>query len=252
MTPEGLFLVLASPFVGSFLGTVAVRYETGHSWAAGRSECDSCRSPLGAFELVPIASWIGLKGRCGHCDEAISIRYPAVELAALVIGLTSILLLPGTNGILGAVLGWTLLLVALVDIKTFRIPDLCSLSLLAAGLANAGAQGGWTDIVERALAALIGGAVLIVVSISYRKLRGTSGLGGGDVKLVAAAGAWVGLTGLPFVILTATFAALAWVILCSVRQGQAVSFQAKLPFGPFLAIGFWAMWLAQMITLSSI
>lgn len=138
-------------------------------------------------------------------------------------------------------LGLLLVGLSAYDVWSYRLPNGLTLALAAAGLLTA-ASYGQGQFLQSALAGLAGYAALFLVATAYRWLRGHDGLGLGDAKLFGAAGTWIGLEGLPSVLLFASAAALVGVVL-----GQAVGFKAtsltRIPFGPFLAFGTWLVWL---------
>lgn len=152
----------------------------------------------------------------------------------------------GLSLLVSAALAAALIALSAIDAKTFRLPDLLTLPLLAAGLALAALDGsavlGW-----HAASAMLGAALLWAVNALYRRLRGTDGLGFGDVKLFAGAGAWVGAEGLASVLLVACGAALALVIVWRMRDPNLAGSTA-FPFGPFLAFGLWIVWLYGPLT----
>lgn len=140
-----------------------------------------------------------------------------------------------------ALLGLALAALSAIDIDCLRLPDVLTLALVAAGLTfNFLLR--WDDPWLRVLAALAGYGVLWSVAHIYERTRGQAGLGLGDAKLFAAAGAWTGFEGLASVLLLASLTALVWAGFCAVR-GQAVSRRTRVPFGPFLAFGLWWVWL---------
>ena len=140
-----------------------------------------------------------------------------------------------------ALLGLALAALSAIDVDCFRLPDALTLPLIATGLGLTAILG-WDDPWLRLLAVLAGYGVLWAVAAVYERLRNRAGLGLGDAKLFAAAGAWVGFEGLASVLLYGSLAALVWVGFCAIR-GQAVSRFTRLPFGPFLAFGLWWVWL---------
>ena len=134
-----------------------------------------------------------------------------------------------------------LVVLSAIDWLTLRLPDLITLPLLALGLALAAARSPG-DLVWHAGSALAGAACLYAAANLHRHWRGRDGLGLGDVKLFAAAGVWVGANGLPSVLLIACLAALA-AVLCWQARGRTVGPQTAIPFGPFIALGLWVVWL---------
>ena len=136
----------------------------------------------------------------------------------------------------GVVAVW-LAAIAVTDLKSLRIPDYLSLPLVIAGLCLA-----WFDghmvAADHLIGAGVGFLTMAVFGQAYFRLRGHEGLGLGDAKLFAAAGAWLGWQGLPLVLLVASVGGLAWAVVT--RQ------KGELAFGPWLALGFWVVWLAQL------
>ena len=173
--------------------------------------------------------------------------YPGIELAALAVALLSVSIDRGAAAWLDCVLGWWLLALGWIDLRTWLLPDALTLPLVVAGLAAAMAfePEGLTD---RALGVVAGYLGLRAVALLYSALRGREGLGHGDAKLLAAAGAWVGVRALPQVVLLAALAGLC-AAACMRLAGIRLGAQSALPFGPFLALATWLVWLAPALTL---
>lgn len=138
-------------------------------------------------------------------------------------------------------LGWTLLALAASDLRRRILPDFLTLPLIVAGIAAA-ALIDLAAVPAHATGAAIGFAVVVGARATYRALRGQEGIGLGDAKLLAAAGAWVSWDGLPSVVLIAAFAALASV-LPRVMSMRAVPWRAPVPFGAYLCLGTWIVWI---------
>jgi leader peptidase (prepilin peptidase) / N-methyltransferase len=149
----------------------------------------------------------------------------------------------GNSAVVAASLGFALALVLLsaIDLRTFRLPDALTLPLCLAGIVLAGALG-WDSYAWRVASALIGFGSTYLVACAYERLRGLSGLGLGDAKLLAASGAWLGAQALPAVVLYACGAALLAIGVAYLRN-HPLDRTTKLPFGPFLAGGTWLVWL---------
>lgn len=145
-----------------------------------------------------------------------------------------------------AVLGTALAILSAIDFETRRLPDSLTLPLMAMGLAAALAldrEGpDWAVLGWRILSAGSGYLMLWGVAKAYLALKGRPGLGLGDAKLMAAGGAWLGIEGLPTVLLVASVAALL-LVAGAVLRGQKITAKTSLPFGPFLALGIWLVWL---------
>jgi leader peptidase (prepilin peptidase)/N-methyltransferase len=234
-------LVLISPIIGSFLGLVIKRLPEGAPIAWGRSRCEVCGTALRARDLIPWFSWLAARGRCRHCAEPLGSFYPGIELAAFAVAVAALLLGRGEVAWLDCILGWWLLTLGWIDLRSWLLPDILTLPLILAGLAVAAAL--YPDqLADRALGAALGYLTLAAVAASYRAIRGREGLGGGDAKLLAASGAWLGAAALPPVILCAALTALA-AAACLRLTGIRLGFQSALPFGPFLALATWVLWL---------
>jgi leader peptidase (prepilin peptidase)/N-methyltransferase len=227
--------------IGSFLAAILIRWPEGRSVVRGRSKCDSCGRTLGARDLVPILSWFLVRGRCRHCGAAIDRRHLAIEAGAALIGLTAILAHPVPAAIFTAIFGWWLFLLAALDIEHHWLPDRLTLPLIAAGLPVAWVGVG-PPLEERAIGAAAGYAALTLVAWGYKRLRGREGLGGGDPKMFAAVGAWLGWTQLPFVMLGAGLIGLTVVAASRVR-GEEVRATDRLPLGTLMALAAWPLWL---------
>ena len=229
--------------VGSFLNVVIARVPEGRSVVSPGSACPRCKAEIQWFDNVPLVSYALLRARCRHCGEPISIRYPLVEL---VTGL--LFVLAGWQAGLGVdllpalVLLATLVAITAIDLDRQLIPDVLSLPGIAAGLLLSTLTGkpGWLDSL---IGALVGGAIFFVIIVASR-----GGMGGGDMKLGAMLGAFLGwklvLVGIMLSVLAG--GVLAIVLLALRRRGR----KDAVPFGPFLALGgavslFWGQALLE-------
>jgi leader peptidase (prepilin peptidase)/N-methyltransferase len=226
---------------GSFLATASLRWPAERSVVRGRSACDSCAAPLGALELVPLLSFAVQRGRCRRCGARIDPRHPAIELAAALLGAVAMAAHAGPLGLVSALLGWWLLLIAVIDLEHQWLPDALTLPLIPLGLA-AGWAGLGPPLPERLAGAAIGWAALWLIALLYRRLRGRDGMGGGDPLLLGAIGAWVGAWQLPAILLGAGLLGLAAVLAMRLR-GQAVNAATRLPLGTLMALAAWPVWL---------
>lgn len=240
--PAWLWPVLLAPFIGSFLGVLITRLPRGRDVVWARSACETCHRPLSALDLVPVLSFLVLRGRCRTCGGRISRFHLAVELAAVLVAVWAATTTPDPAWIWAdCALGWTLLALCWIDIWHFLLPDVLTLPLVLAGL-------GATVVLDpsattnAAAGAAIGYLALTSVEIAYRALRHRDGLGRGDAKLMAAAGAWVGWQSLPQVIVGAALAGIAaGVVLHIVRKKRTGTRlgDTVIPFGPCIAIAVW-------------
>jgi leader peptidase (prepilin peptidase)/N-methyltransferase len=234
-------ILLASPFVGSFLGLLAQRIPQGRNVVLGTSQCDSCGHRLGVLDLIPFASWLWLRGHCRYCQARIGLFAPLMEIAALGVALWAATVT--SDGVLAAscLLGWWLLVLAAVDWRSFLLPDVLTLPLAVAGIAISYAIDP-SDLADHLIGAFAGFLVLALLAYAYARLRGREGLGLGDAKLLGALGAWLSWRGLPSALLFAAVAGLLFVLLRSAIR-RPLSATDPIPFGVFLALGGWLVWL---------
>ena len=241
MTLTQILVLAAAPFVGSFLGVLVTRLPAGEPVVHGRSRCATCRETLGMRDMIPIVSWLALKGRCRHCGACIPADLLLIEITALAVALWAVTSVPDTVVLSSCVLGWGLLALGWIDARTFTLPHVLTLPLAALGLGVSA----WfsQDVPWQSLAgAGAGFAAFWLIAELFRRWRGRDGLGMGDAFLLAVGGAWTGLAGLPTIILYGAAGGLAWVGI-QYMTGRTGVLHDRLPFGPFLAAGIWLVWL---------
>jgi len=240
---QGSAAFLVGACIGSFLNVVIHRLPRGESIVTPRSRCPGCGRMIRAWENVPIASFIFLRGKCAGCGGAISCRYLAVETLTAA-GYAAICMLDGPGiPLLRDLLFFSLLVpIAFIDIDHRIIPDELSLGGLAAGLFLAFFPGGdWKGSIA---GALLGGGILYATAFLYEKIRGAEGMGGGDIKLLAMIGAFVGWRG---TLTTIFFGALIGAIggMLAMRRGGE-GLKTAIPFGPYLcAAGLFARFFTE-------
>ncbi len=231
--------VLGTVF-GSFIATLAIRWPQGRSIAVGRSACDGCGRTLQGSELVPLVSYIALRGRCRSCGICIAPGHPVTELLGATIGMVAGLVAPGVDGVAGAICGWLLLASGTIDLAAFWLPDRLTAALAIAALVG-GAAGIAPDVTDRMIGGAGGFAALSLVATLYRRIRGRTGLGGGDPKLFGAIGLWLGWRALPSVLLIASIAGLAIVAVMALA-GRRPAAGDRLPLGTLLAAAAFLCW----------
>lgn len=233
-------VILLAPLIGSFISVVSARYPDWRSIALGRSRCPGCGHTLSPRDLVPIVSWLAQRGRCRHCAGRIGVRYLWIELAALALAVWAAALISGPLVLITCALGWTLLALAAIDARQFVLPDIITFPLAAAGLAMT-----WfhrpEDFTDHVLGMAAGYLAFLLIAIAYRRLRKRPGLGLGDAKLFAAAGAWLSWWSLPSVALIAGVSGLGAALLSAALMRTPLDPTRRLPFGPYLAFGFWVV-----------
>jgi len=234
--------------IGSFLNVVIFRVPRGESIVTPGSHCPTCGHALRAWELLPVVSFLIQKAQCRNCQARISWRYPVVELlTGLLFFLTAMINL--STGIhparllLNLVFVAVLIALAFIDLDTFRLPDVLTLPLLGVGLVGAflipGNPNGW----ESVLSALGAGGLFWGIARVYPQ-----GMGLGDVKLVAALGAFLGFPSIFLAVFMGSFmgAFIGIILLFAGRK----RFRQQIPFGPYLASGaiFALLWGNRIFT----
>ena len=234
--------VAAAPIVGSFASVLVVRLPEGRGIILGRSRCPQCGGVLAPQDLIPLVSWIVGRGRCRSCGAPISLLYPGLEIGCVLVAVWAATVVSlGIPLWASCGLGWVLLTLAVIDARTFLLPDALTLPLIAAGLGVAALLDPGS-LADHVIGAGAGFLTLWTVAAAYQWLRGREGLGIGDAKLFAAAGAWVSWPALPSVLLFGSLIALAAVIAQGL-SGRSLSRTDALPFGPYLCAGLWLTWL---------
>jgi len=229
-----LFVFVFGLVLGSFLNVVISRLPAGGSIVSPRSRCPACGTPIRWYDNIPVLSFLLLRGRCRRCAVRIPWRYPLVEL---LMGGLSVALYAKFHLLLGALylpFVAALLAVAFIDLDHRIIPDRISLPGILFGLAASFV----TPLVswqEAALGALFGGGGLWLVAWGYAALRGHEGMGGGDIKLLAMIGAWLGWPCLPFVVFAGSALGLVGGVGAMIQQRRGG--KTVIPFGPFLVMG---------------
>lgn len=233
---------LLGAIIGSFIATIVVRWPQERSVAAGHSACDACGARLSAIRLIPIGSYAAQRGRAACCGAPIDRIHPLTEVAAAIIGaLSAVVSADPVTALTGAIFGWLLLALALLDARHFWLPDRLTLVLAVAGVA-AGALGIAPALTDRLIGGAAGFLLFAGVAHGYRLLRHRDGMGGGDVKLFGAIGLWLGWRMLPFVLLGAALAGLLWSLV-QLARGRRLTGSSSVPFGSCLAIAAWGGWI---------
>ncbi len=207
------------------------------SLATPASHCPACRQPIAWRHNVPLLGYLLLKGRCAHCRTPISPRYPIVELTtALACVGVALAHDAWPQFSAGVVLAACLTTLAAIDLRDGLLPDAITLPLLWFGLAVNGLAT-FADAQSAIMGAIAGYLSFFVLERSYAALRKRQGLGGGDVKLLAALGAWFGWQVLPGIVLLASLSGLA-ASLSMIAAGKWRR-ATRIPFGPHLALAGW-------------
>jgi leader peptidase (prepilin peptidase)/N-methyltransferase len=243
-----LAAMLAGAAIGSFIGTALVRLPEGRSVIAGRSACDACAAPIAARDLIPLASWLMLRGKCRACGAPIGIWQPVAELGGAVIGGAAVLLAPHGLALPAMLLGWQLLLLGLIDAQHLWLPRPLTTALAASGAALAAwhswQQASLGPFAVAAAGGLMGFVMLWGVARGYRMLRGRDGMGDGDPPLLAALGLWLGPMGVIGTVIGASLLGMVAALVMLLAR-KPVAADTALPLGTLMAAAGWAIFLVN-------
>lgn len=230
-----VFVFFLGAVVGSFLNVCIYRIPVGHSIVSPGSRCPQCHAAIRWYLNVPIISWLVLRGRCANCHTRIPLRYPLVE------GLTGLLFL-----LVFYRFGWhvvtpifwlfaaALVVVTFIDLDHQIIPDVISLPGIPIGFLCSFFIP-WVGWFDSLLGIIVGGGSLYLIAIGYKALTKKEGMGGGDIKLLAMIGAFLGWKAiLPVIFISSLLGSLVGVPLMLMKKADG---KLAIPFGPFLAIG---------------
>lgn len=218
--------------MGSFLNCAAWRIVHGESFVRGRSHCPACGHALGVGELIPVLSWAIQRGRCRWCGAKLSARYPLTELGFALVTVLCLLKFDLTALCLrNYVFLCCLFLLTLTDLEDMIIPDGCHVAAVLAWLVALplGLFTGWKDAGVSLLSALAFGGGLLLVSLVMDRALKKDSMGGGDIKLFAVVGLYLGFIGTLLALMVACVLGLAFHALS--RRGKGREF----PFGPSIA-----------------
>ncbi len=235
----GPFAAVLGLVFGSFATVMAYRIPRRESPVSGRSKCPACGHTITASENIPVVSWLLQRGRCRHCKERISVRYPLTELATAILFVASVLRFGvSLEALVYAAFFWILVVLSSIDLEYKLLPNRVVYPAFVAGWLGLAAvallDGAPERLVGAALGAAVFGGLLFVVAFIY-----PAGMGGGDVKLAFVLGTFLGYVGGVGVTLVGMFLSfllggVIGVVLILVAGGSRKS---QLPFGPFLATG---------------
>lgn len=201
------------------------------------SRCPGCNNPIRPWENIPVLSWLFLRAKCSACGMRISVRYPAIELTAAIMGAVVAHHFGFTWACLGALaLTWSLIALTMIDFDHQLLPDAITLPMLWLGLVFSLLAGG-TSPEDAIIGAAAGYLSLWSVFWLFKLVTGKEGMGYGDFKLLAMLGAWLGWQALPSIILLSAIvgATVGIGLILLQRMGREV----PMPFGPYLAAAGW-------------
>jgi len=227
--------IILGALVGSFLNVCISRLPKEESIIWPGSHCPYCKKPIRFYDNIPLVSYVLLMGKCRHCKNSISIQYPLVEG---ITALSSLFLIIKLDFSLSYFFYFAfvaaLIVITVIDLYHQIIPDVISLSGIGVGLISSLILPKITFL-NSLFGVLLGGGSLFLVATCYQWLFKREGMGGGDVKLLAMIGAFLGWKAVILTILLSSLIGSITGILIMVVKGK--DFKYAIPFGPFLSLG---------------
>jgi leader peptidase (prepilin peptidase) / N-methyltransferase len=229
------FSIVLGAMIGSFLNVCICRLPNEESIVFPGSRCPQCRKPIRFYDNIPLLSYLLLRGKCRHCGAPISIQYPLVEG---ITGLSSLFLFirfgPSLSYLVYFAFVGALIAITVIDLYHQIIPDVISLPGIVVGLL-ASLIVPQITFLNSLIGVLLGGGSLFLVATVYHWLFKREGMGGGDVKLLAMIGAFLGWKAVILTIFLSSFIGSVTGIILILIKGK--DFKYAIPFGPFLSAG---------------
>ena len=199
------------------------------------STCPKCRTEIRWYQNIPVISWLVLRGKCGSCQNPISIRYPLIELLTALASLVIVSVFgPTLQMLFGLLLTWILIALTFIDFDTQLLPDRYTLTLAALGL-GINSYAIYISPTAAIWGYILGFLCLWIVYYLFKIVTGKEGMGYGDFKLLAALGAWMGPLMLPLIVLLSSLVgAIIGIVLLKIRKENQ-----PFAFGPYIAIAGW-------------
>jgi len=242
-----IFAFTFGAVIGSFLNVCIYRIPAGESIVHPPSRCPACGSSIRWYQNVPILSYLLLRGKCADCGVRISARYPMVEALT---GLLFAIVLYRIGFQWATPVYWlfaaALIVITFIDFDHQIIPDMISLPGIVVGFLCSFAVP-WVSWTDSLLGILAGGGSLYLVAVVYEQLAKKEGMGGGDIKLLAMIGAFLGWKAvLPVIFISSLMGTLVGVPVMLIKKAGS---KLAIPFGPFLAAAalFYLFWGAALI-----
>ncbi len=229
-----IFLTCVGAAVGSFLNVLIFRIPEGQSIVLPSSHCQKCGHAVRVYDNIPIISYLILRGNCRDCHEKISLQYPVVEGIAAILSLLLFLKFGlSLKYLFSFIFTCALIVITFIDLRHQIIPDVISLPgipiffLLAVFFMD-------VTVWEALLGILIGGGCLFAIAFIYEIITKREGMGGGDIKLLAMLGAFLGWKSLFFILFVSSLLGAVVGVSAMIIKGQDMKY--AVPFGPFLSI----------------
>ncbi|OGS45663.1 MAG: hypothetical protein A2539_07255 [Elusimicrobia bacterium RIFOXYD2_FULL_34_15] len=232
-----IYFFIIGLFFGSFANVCIRRIPYNKSIILPASHCPKCLIPIRWIDNIPIISFLILRGKCSNCKTNISIEYPIVELLTGFYFLLSYLIFGiSFSLVISIILGFYLIIISIIDIHLKTIPDFLSISLIFIGVISSP----WNPVIKNNLlnsliGTISGGLLLFAIAVIGSKIYKKEVMGGGDIKLLAAGGSFLGAYNIFYSFLIACFlGGIIGLILILIKKKKSSDF---IPFGPYISVG---------------
>jgi len=228
-------LFIFGAIVGSFLNVCIYRLPREKSIVTPGSSCPSCEKPIKFYDNIPVISYLLLRGKCRNCGNKISLRYPLVELITAIL----FFLLYRKSGIsfelpANMLFVSLLIVISFIDFDFQIIPDILSFGGIGAGFVLSFVRPHF-GILDAVYGILLGGGILFAIAYGYQLVAKREGMGGGDIKLLGMIGAFCGIKGVIFSLMSGSLIGTIVGIPLMLVKGKDTKY--AIPFGPFLSLG---------------
>ena len=251
---DALFIIMIGLILGSFLNVIIYRmpimlekkrsFINDFNLFIPRSHCRNCKKTIKIYQNIPVFSYLFLKGKCANCNHTISAQYPFIELLTSIFTVHAFLYFNFSPELFAILIFiYALIVISVIDFNHKIIPDSLSLILLISGLIysliflSQGDTSFFIEPVDSISGIFMGYCLLFIIYKIHFTLTGKEGLGFGDIKLLAALGAWIGWKLIPLVLFLAAVFGLIYAL--SIMFIKKININESIPFGPFLALSAW-------------
>ena len=228
------FAFVFGSVVGSFLNVCIHRLPRGESILFPPSHCPQCHHSIRFYDNIPIISYLVLRGKCRFCDTPISPQYLSVEILSAVFSVILFFHYPLLEYLVYFAFFSSLVVITFIDLKHQVIPDIISIPGIGVGFLSSFALSR-ISYFDSLLGIVLGGGILYAVAMTYYLIMKTEGMGGGDIKLLAMIGAFLGSKAVLVTIFLSAFLGSAVGVAFMIFKGKGRKY--AIPYGPFLALG---------------
>ncbi len=230
-----IFVAFAGAIVGSFLNVLICRLPKNENFVSGRSHCPQCGALIHWYDNLPVLSYMILRGKCRHCHKHISLQYPLVEIGTAILFLLAFRLYGWqVQSAIVCVFFCLLLVVTVIDFRHYIIPDKITIPGMILGVATSFVSPTLRPL-DSVIGLVAGGASLFLLALLGDFLFKKESLGGGDVKLAAMLGAFLGWRSILVIFFAAAVLGLVYALIYMVFSRQMRQTR-MIPFGPFLSL----------------